>query len=554
MKRIVPLMVLASLLNGCATVAANQPEADSTIETDIETARRDMTAGSHRAAKPFESVDEVWLGAVAVERKQEASYPATFLAPVTFNRDYDVTIQQLAEYIAVNHGIQVELSTDAVDASAVPRNQVTGSLDPASVGAPSLPQLPTSIQSGDAGAGRPMRQNNTTTSTGLRVAFTGTLKGFLDHLAARTNNSWRYRDGRVQFFHVDTRVFPLDVLPGKIAMQGSITNMAMGGGSGGGGGGGGGSANSATTQMQAGTRSDMSVELDQFESIVKTVEGMVSTKGKVTASPAMGHIVVTDTPSVLSRVDDYLKQANALASRQVVLDVKVFSVEGNASNGYSIEWDAVWQTLSSRFGVNLVGSGNGTGEGNSIGVSILEGPFKGSSMIVDALAKQGRTRQLTSASMVTLSGRPVPLQVGEEVAYVDSSQISLVPNVGQSQSVTTSKITAGFSMSLLPMVTSKESVMIQAHINLSSLRELRRMGTDNMGSVIEMPLIDSRHLAQNVRLNFNQTLVLTGFEQDLLRSDARGTGSANFTLLGGGKSREKRNNSLVIPITPRQSS
>lgn len=535
---------LALLITGCATAGAETQQAKlDQAEKQTEAARADMGRRTEQAGSAFQAVDEVWLGAEKVERVKRHQYPAEFEAPLLFDRNWDMTLHGIAEYIASSHGIPVDLTEDAVEAaSGVQRTSPSPAVE--GLGDINLPALPAQVRPSG-----PMPGGQNQFGIGMRISYRGTLRGFLDHIAGRTGTNWRYRDNRIQFYHLDTRVYRLDVLPGKVDLQGTITNLSQGGGATGGGQGGGGAA-SALTTMSAGSSAQISVTMDQFSAVVDTVKGMLSPKGKVSAAPGMGQIVVTDIPGSLGRVEQYLKEANATAGRQVKLEVQIYAIEGNASNGYNVSLDGVWQTLTSKFGLAFKG-GNFNSENNAFGVQILEGPFQGSGLVIDALARQGTMRQLTTASVMTLSGRPIPVQVGEETSYIASSQVSLVPDVGQQITRTVGKITSGFSMTVLPIVTTENEVLLDAQINLSALRELRKVGNENDSTSIEMPLVDSRQMAQSVKLDFGQTLILTGFEQELLRSDATGTGTPGFKLLGGGKNSNRRNTTLVIMITPR---
>lgn len=550
------LSTLAVSLAACATTSPPSQPGLSGIDRQVVDARGDLADRQRRSELSFERVDEVWLGAVPVQRT--AAEPAVFSRPAEFMRFYPVTLNEVANYIAQTFDLQVTVTEDAVEAMYAANGQAgqgrVGGSVPSMGGVGAVPP-PVPGQIGGAThmpSASVLGSLNGSGGGGMTISYAGTLRGLLDTVAAQSGTSWRHVDGRVEIYALETRVFQVSVLPGSTSMDASITNRSTGGNRQSGGGGGGGGQEGAQTQMTGGADTNMSIALDPFEDVIEAIKGLATERGVVTATPAMAQVVVTDRPVALARIGEYIEQVNKLATRQVVLDVRVYVVEANRSNGHAISWDAVWSSVSRQIGVDL-NAGNSITGGSRMGMSILDAgsPWNGTRLVLDALATQGNVRELTSASVVTLSGRPVPVQVAEEVGYLESTQVSLVPDVGQQVTLTPGKVTSGFSMNLLPIMSGKDTILMQAMINLSSLRELRRLGSDSQGNTMETPLIDSRQTMQNVRLESGQTLVLTGFEQETLRSNASGVGSPGFRLLGGAKDEDKRSTSLVIMITPK---
>lgn len=550
MKLSITPLALALIVAGCAsTPATTTPNLG---DAQIQRVRSDVQA-QRAEVKPFAFVNEVWLGAATMPRAIAEAASPELTRFVRLERSWGMTLEQVAEFITTDTGIPVIVMPDAAEASGAVR-RAAPQLPPADMGAamglpmPPLPNMPaglpaapsapapapTSAVAAPQGAGQ-----------GMVLSYSGDLRGLLNQVASRSNTSWRHRAGRIEFFHTDTRVFEIEVLPGAMTMQGSITNQSQGGSQGQGG-----ATQGGSTQMQGGTQTSSNLELDQLKAVETAIKDMLTAKGKVTVTPGMGQVVVTDTPATLSRVEGYIEGVNAIAKRQVVMDVQVYSVENRESNGYAVSWALSGKWADGSVGVTRVG---GIDNATSIAGAILtaNSPFAGTKLFLDALASQGKVKQITSVSAVTLSGRPVPVQVAEEISYQASSQVSLVPNVGQQITRTQAKATVGFSMALLPMLTAQKDVLLQVQMSLSSLRELRRLGTVEDGSYSEMPLTDSQQTMQSVRLQSGQTLILTGFEQESLRSDASGVGTPGFKLLGGSKKGEQKNTTLVILITPR---
>lgn len=515
----------------------------------------DATGALEQARKPgwppyYEEVDEFWVGSAAIVGPSTKALPDQFKRQVVFRRQWPVTLSDIAEFVTSSYGMTVSIAEDALVSAQV------SAYDPVDTLQRRAAMLPgSSVDPAQANllAQQSMQQQGTQPGA-FRIQYDGTLEGFLDQVAARTGNAWRYEGGRVLMYHTDTRIFRVDILPGDTSVSATVTNQASGGSAGGGGGGEGGGAQSGSTQtITGGTSTQFSSTTNQFQTVVEAVTNMLSPKGKVTSVDGLGQIAVTDVPAVLDRVDTYIRSINDIATRQVVLDVKVFSIENTASDNYGISWDAIWQSLGSSVAANIISPGANITDSTGMEFTVVDptSPFNGSSMLIEALSRQGDLQQLTSATVATLSGKAVPVQVAEETSYLASTQVTLVADAGAQVTRTPGLVTTGFSMVLLPVVTSGDELLLQMQVNLSSLREIRRIGSEADGSLIESPLVDSRQILQNVRIESGQTLVLSGFEQDSIRNDARGVGSAKFMGLGGGRNSDRRRSTLVVMLTPR---
>jgi type IVB pilus formation R64 PilN family outer membrane protein len=520
-------LALTLALGACATPRIAGVE--SSLRDSAEQASQIYSAMENTGEGYFEVSDEYWFGDTAVPVEPEITEPTVLREPMMFRRQYPVSLQMVAEYVSNNHGVPVDISADAVESAGT--NSYDASQFVASRG-------------GMAGAGGG--------GVGLfTIQYEGDLRGFLDQVAARTGNSWKYRNGRISIFNLETRTFQIHALPGMASVESTITNQSSGseggGGEGGGSSGGGGGASGSSSSTTS-----MNTEFEVFESTATTIKSMLTVKGKVQAAPSTGSITVTDVPGVVERVAEYVADLNSRLTKQVVIDVRVYNIDLEDTDGTGINWDTVWQTLNGRYqlGAQMLGSvPQGAG---SIGIQVIDPGhnYFGSQALVQALAKQGKLSIQTSASFATLSNQPVPVQVGEQTGYVASAQTTLAGQGGFAQtSITTGSVTTGFSMNLLPVVIDNHEILMQMSLNLSSLRDLRSIESGSLR--IESPSIDSRQIMQRVKITSGNILILSGFEQERLRSDAQGIGDPKFTLAGGSRRSERKRSVLVVTLQPR---
>ncbi len=542
--RILSLSVAAILSTACATTPTDRSAEIAQVATKaLADARR-----TPQSTQWFIEHDRIWVGSTSIKQVSDRILPEIFNQRVIFRRAVPVTLNQVAEFVQSSYGVPTVVAADALEAAA---GVVADPVSEAARQNAARLAAATTAQQLLAGPPQPGQAVQTTQPPQLTLPtiggegrgnfflnYEGDLKGFLDRVAAATGNSWKYQNGRVTVFNVDTRSFTLSMLPGATTLAATITSQA-GGGEGG-----------STSTQSGGSTATMSTNIDQFTSTVEAVNSMLSTRGRVVAAAGTNQLTVTDVPAVLDRVAEFIKSSNEIATRQVVLEVRVYTIESDRNNSAGIEWDLVWETV--RQSAGLIGAGETQSGSNRFTYSVIDpgSLFNGSRIIFEALARQANLEELTSVTQATLNGQVLPIQTGEEVAFVENVQTTLVPDVGAQTTRTLGRINTGFNMTALPIIIGGDEVLLQLQANIRTLRELRRVGTVEEGQQ-EAPLTDTRQTFNRVRLRNGQTLVITGMEQETFRSDLRGVGNPSFQLLGGGTNQNKARTTIVIMVTPR---
>ena len=283
--------------------------------------------------------------------------------------------------------------------------------------------------------------------------------------------------------------------------------------------------------------------------INSNVKTMLSSVGRMALSRSTGIITVTDRPDVLNQIGTYLDAENENITKQVLLNVKVYSVTLTDRDSAGIDWNLVYKAANGNWDFNLANTFQDAANNSVSGqVGILDGSFAGSTAVLKALSEQGRVSVVTSPSVTTLNLQPVPVQVARQTGYLASIQTTNTPDVGSSTSLTPGTVTSGFNMDLLPLVMPNNELLLRYSINISSLIRLRAESSgDNR---IQVPEIDNRIFSQNVRMRSGETLVLSGFDQTSEQGTKAGTGSSWNFMLGGGATRDTTRDVIVVLITP----
>lgn len=541
LKLVAAAVTAAFLSAGCAsTITAKTEESVNRTEVGAKSAMDSLRAG-----KPMESavpatgvrrVNSAWVPVVKVNEDDYRNAPILNRNVVVNRRIESVT--EAASYITALTGVPVSVSTRPVGAVAS-QGATASSTTPSTTPPPAPPMTPY----GQA------EQNQI--EPGRFVSYSGRLAGLLDVLAARFGVYWEPEGDGVRFFHTKSRTFRLAALPGNSSMTSTVGTQSSGGGGNGAGGGGGsaGGSSSSSAQMNSGITFD---GLSVWTAIEDGIKTMLTTQGRVVVTPATGTVTVDDVPPALEHVAKFIADQNVALTRQVVINVRVLSVELNDSDSYGVNWNAIYQNVGRGLGMAINSGVPGIPGGSSMlafNVINTNSMWDGTQVMLEALSKQGHVSQITSASIVTINNQPAPIQVGRQRSYLASSTTTLgTSGSGNTTTLVPGVVTTGFSMSVLPHILDNGRMMLQYAGDISSLIGIATVSSN--GSSIQTPEIDTRNFLQRVMIGSGETLVLTGFEQFGQSGLKQGVGSANNIALGGAAKASNNKTVLVVLIQP----
>lgn len=371
------------------------------------------------------------------------------------------------------------------------------------------------------------------------VYWKGSLDGFLDNVTARLGLSWRYEEGRIVIFYLDTRNFPVLFMDS----QAGFTSKTVSGTTSSTGSSGGISGDNNTSQS-----TDMAIKSNLYGDVSATVKAML-TPGVGRMNLSAGVLTVTDTSRVLSQIGRYIDDRNRELNRQVVLNVQIYSVESRRADQLGIDWDAVLNlsSVKATFTNAFTSANDAIASG---GAMIVDGKGAGTKALVKALSEQGNVSVATQSSSLTTNLSAVPIQVALQQDYISDVTSEQTANVGSSISSTRSTITTGFNMTVLPyLMPASSSMQLQFSVNMSDDPTMRTVPQGEKSSV-ELMKTRLKTFTQRVNMKSGQTLILSGYEQLNNTADHQGVGSSRFFGLGGGASGAQNRTQLVMFVTP----
>lgn len=554
MKNIAFLIAIATLA-GC-TAPTQQVKS---IETEVTTAKAKAEQMLTRRVEPVETSpvsysDQSWIPLRKVERiaRDEASAKADTVQ-IEINQRF-ASLNEVAGVISSLTGLPVYLGSDIPTATgATAGAAATGAPVPAGMPFPTNAPggvMPTPLPAGIGGMPAVGATGPITANSPFTANYSGSLSGFMNLTSAFYGVNWKGEAQGLRFFVMDSKTYRIAALPGDTRLNSSVdsSSNASGGGTGAGASSGGTQTGTSTNSTGVGFS-----RLSVWSALESGIKQMLSTGGRVIASPATGTITVTDTPSVLARVTEYINGQNSALNRQVSVNVRVLSVELTDGDNYGINWDAVYSNLASASNPFSVALKTAFPVASGAGNIIISAPatsasrWAGSSAMISALSTQGRVSELTSSTLVTLNNQPAPVNVGRRVSYLASSSTTQTPNVGATTSLTPGIVQTGFSMTLVPHIIDGKEMLLQYSLDLSSLLRLSTITSGT--SSIQAPDISTSNFIQRVRIQSGETLVVAGFDQDNLSAVSNGIGSAESAALGSRDGTRKRT-MLVVLIQP----
>jgi MSHA biogenesis protein MshL len=317
------------------------------------------------------------------------------------------------------------------------------------------------------------------------------------------------------------------------------SSIAAGGAGVAGVGGGAGAASGGSTSQVSGTDSP-----NLYSDLNEGVKALLSADGKMNLDRTAALLQVTDRPSRLTRVEQYLEAVMLRVTRQVQIEAKVIEVELRDEFSFGINWQAVLGGLTNNATATQTLAPATTG-GFTLALNL--GDF---SALLNAFASQGKVNVLSSPRITAMNNEPAVMRIGtQDVFFVTTTQIDSQSGQIVQSSVTPQSLTEGIVLSVTPQISADGII----HMNINpSITERTGVATSRLGD--QVPIISVRETDTLVRVRQGETIVIAGLMQDRASVD-----TAKVPVIGDVpvvghlfKRTEKirRKTDLIILLTP----
>lgn len=384
--------------------------------------------------------------------------------------------------------------------------------------------------------------------------------------------TWEEDGGLIRVRAYQTETFHVDYLRlsrtgrGQNAASLSAASSSGRGGSGGGfGGGGGGGGGLGGSGSQGGSAINLTAEnpVEFWKELQQELEKLLTDKGKETMAINMtaGLIQITDRPSALKRVAQYLADLEQGVERQVDIEARLYDVMLSDEYQLGIDWNLAAQVGSAQLLPNsstivTAPIGGLSPAPPSLRVNgVWNIPDGQINAVLDALQKQGEVRVISKPRIRTLNNQTALIKVGTETPFF-SQRSTFVPGVNatgatvlQDDQVTT--ITVGTILSITPQVSEDGWITLDISPVLTSLVDTELSPSQTTTA----PVLDIKQASTIVRVRDGTTVVMGGLIQDSKTRTVRKVPIVgDIPLLGKlfqGRFEASQKKELVIFLTPR---
>ncbi len=382
------------------------------------------------------------------------------------------------------------------------------------------------------------------------IDYEGPLSDFLDSISTSFGASWDYRRGRITLYLEETQTFEVTALPTESEVTQTSTAETTGDAG-------------VSTSFSSSQTASTAAWADLEASLVT----LVNERGSVSVAPAFGTVTVTTLPNVMRRVEEFMETLNRRALRQVALTIKLVEVELLDGDVTNVDLQLAFQRAASLVTPGVVATDpliTTTNLGQVVTAGTAAAPtfnttgdlsfiingnnrFSGTELGLQTLRQLGEASLVNEASVSTLSGRAVPVNVVFQQSYV--AEVSVTTEEG----VTTTEVevenaTDGININVLPSVLNDGRVLTQVAVSLRGEPNFINVGQPG-GSTVQLLQQDLRDFQQQIVLNSGDAFVAAGFRAVDNSFNQRGFPGLGL-LLGGTQSGINQDTLIALVISP----
>ena len=399
-----------------------------------------------------------------------------------------------------------------------------------------------------------------------------TLHEIFNILLSQNDLIYSFRKNILSISSVDTRIFKVDYITS--IREGRAVVKA--------------SADSAPVQVDGAANTD--TDTNNQENIIETTEKFdfwermageieaIMNNGKegfkaplpVVNSNA-GLVSVTGTKAQLERVQEYISKLNKSLKKQVMIDVRIVSVDLNNEYQRGVDWSKFDLSFNSYLGGNpatpsqfTFGRWNDTHTAWDI-VTPSMNPIRGGFIlqgavninlegVINFLDTTGTTRVVSSPKIMTMNNQQALISVGDNINYQITNTIIGTETKTENVDIKQYSTFIGILLNLLPEVSDDGKIMLRINPSLNTFKYKEDNIRQNTPRTIA-PDTMQKKLSSVVHINSGDTVVLGGLiSQESGDGTTKVPGLGNIPVLGYLFKSEKKvliNTELVFIITPR---
>lgn len=561
-KSLLALAAVSLIASGCSTlspIVGKQEKGFKEADRQVDNVLKGMTTERDTSSMPgttqhadrlaFEQrnpslvrrTGQKWVGALMVPITEEDRLPAFFDEDhvLSFGKGSEgIDIATLASKMSVITGVPFRVQADVISggAEAAPAAAAEGSVIP-------LPALTKTglqpVEESTIGALKPISAQN------IQVDWNGSLRGFLNHVTDRMGISWEYKDGTIVLMRFTTSFYELAAFKNK-------QNYTMNAGNSSNAGEGGQASQTRVNVAETGESDFYTDVINSIKTLVKSAEG-----SEVVQTGGSGRIMVKTTKDLQAAVRDFIKSENKSMTRQVQVQLDIYSVQTEQSTQFGVDWDVFLTTINRRLQGTLAApqsileAGSGLINARAISSVPSNNARQTASTIISSLNDIGHSVQYRPISLIAMNRQWARKSRLSQISYLSETRPASGGVLGGTAGVpglSTEEVTTGDQYAAMPYILDNNRVMLKIGLSLSDLVRLGVISTGEGPTLqqVQTPEITSVNDQYTVILNPGEMVAVTGLSREVNQDDTRTLGERVPLFAGGSMRRGKTIEHFVV--------
>jgi general secretion pathway protein D len=311
-----------------------------------------------------------------------------------------------------------------------------------------------------------------------------TLKDLLDTLFDIKNLFYKINGNKLYLSYYKTKTFKLDFVPN------SITGVS----------------NVDTTDNSVKTDYSFNFWQNLKANLVEILSNIDKDYKKPVIDKDAGLITVTANKLQMDKIKKYLKNLSNRLHKEVLIDVKIYSVELSKSHQTGIDWFKLNISLKdssvpmNHFAKEIVGR-----------ESIFNAATFNLAGFLNFLAQNGNVNSISNPKIVTLNNQKAIIRVGDTIYYKYADKITTDSHGNPTASYEINSTFVGVVLDITPQISDNNIIILSINPRISSFKDVNQLNDTKR----EMPPDTKENsLISVVRMKNNQTLVLGGLITD----------------------------------------
>lgn len=321
-----------------------------------------------------------------------------------------------------------------------------------------------------------------------------------------------------------------------------------------------------TTTTSSSSGSQVSVksetESDLWKSLEENIKALISKEGKYVVNKQTMMIFVTDYPKSLKDIEMFLKVAEGIIQRQVMIEAKIVEVQLNDESRQGVNWQFVGAKIGE---FNLQGQQAFLNQLVTAAASsttpVAATPFfrifgGNKNMVIentfiDLLRTYGTVETISNPKIATLNNQRAIIKVTTQDVYFETEQTTNTGAANPTITSTAKFVDVGLTLDVTPQIDDKGNIILSVHPIMSE--RVGDVAAPGLGTPV--PVLDVREVDTIVKVREGETIVIGGLIKN--RKLATDTGTKwlmDVPILGNLfklKEKESSKSELVIFLTPR---